>query len=106
MTDNTLFELVNVPQPINFAGKTYNVKKANLEKAILYQTKVKELAEKQDGALDLKLAAYCLYLVLKDVDASITESFVIENLPGDLDSLAVIQTLGFMSPQKRASALK
>lgn len=106
MEDNTLFELVNPPFVLKFAGKEYTVRKANLEKAILYQAKVKELADAKEPSIDLKLAAYCLYLILRDIDDTITEDFIVKNSPADIDAVKWIQTLGFMTPQKKAEALK
>ncbi len=101
MDEKELFELVNPPFPIKFGGKEYMVRKANLEKAVLYQIRIKDLVKNDDPAVDLKIAAYCLYLVLKDVDSSITEEYVLQNAPGDIDTIKCIETLGFMSPQRK-----
>ena len=76
-------------------------RKANLEKAVLYQVRIKELVKNDDPAVDLKIAAYCLYLVLKDIEPSITEDFVLQNAPADIDTLKCIETLGFMSPMRK-----
>lgn len=93
-------KLINPEFTLSFAGKDYNVHKANLEKVIQFQAKMVELTEAKDSAWDLKGAAYCLYLVIKDADASITEQWVLENAPGNLDTYEVFEQLGFMSREK------
>ena len=93
-----LFDLANTEFSISFAGKEYLVRKANLEMAIAYQKKIQELVQKNEPGLELHLAAHCLFLVLRKVDPLVTEDFVLQNLPADLDALQVITTLGFMSP--------
>lgn len=106
MEDKTLFELINPPFCISFAGKEYNIRKANLEKAILYQAKLRELVTQNDSATDLKIAAYCLYLVLSEVDAMITEDYIIKNAPASFNPLEWIEMLGFTTPQKRLEMAK
>jgi len=106
MDEKILFDLVNPSFVIKFAGKEFTVRKANLEKAILYQERLRELVDKKDSAIDIKIAAYCLYLVLKDSDPSITEEYVIKNSPASINSLEWIETLGFMTPQKKVESLK
>ena len=103
---DTLYQLVNPEFTFNFAGKEYRVKKANLEKAVLYQQKIKELEQTKDAASDLKLAAFCIYVVIKDVDKDITEKFVFENAPADLNVIECLTMLGFMSPQRMELAKK
>lgn len=102
MSENKLFDLANTEFPITFAGKEYTVRKAHLGMAITYQKKLQELAKSAEPGMELRLAAYCLFLVLNKVDSTITEEFVLENVPGDIDVLGIIQHLGFMSPQMRA----
>ena len=103
---DTLYQLVNPAFTFSFAGKEYQVKKANLEKAVLYQQKIKELKESQVFAMDLKLVAYCIYIVLKDVDPNITEDFVFQNTPADIDIGDCLTMLGFMRPQQNELAKK
>lgn len=98
MEDKTLYELANVPFDFKFDGKTYSIRKANLEKVILYQKKIKELAESKDETPELSIAAYCIYLCLKDADANITIENVKEKCPGNIDVLELLEVLGFMSP--------
>lgn len=93
-------KLINPEFEFGFAGKEYKIRRANLEKVILFQKKMVELADAKDSAVDLKGAGYCLYLILKDADPSITENWVMENAPGDLDAYEVFENLGFMSRQK------
>jgi|ERR1035437_965357 hypothetical protein len=101
MTDTTLYTLVNGEFTFHFAGKDYTVRKASLDKAVQYQQKAKELSTNPDPTgMDLKLAAFCIYLILKDKDPEITEQFVLENTPGDIDVLECLTTLGFISQKK------
>jgi hypothetical protein len=102
--NDSIYRLVNPEFNLEFAGKEYRVRKANLDKALQYQTKVKELSEEKSEAMTLKIAAFCLYLVLKDSDPTITEEFVWNNTPGDIDPLECMVTLGFMSPKKAETA--
>lgn len=101
--EKELFDLINVPFSITFAGKEYTVRKANLEKAVLYQARLRQLAQDKDLAIDAKIAAYCLYLVLHDADSSITEEFVMQNATGSLNVMDWLIKLGFMTPQKDLS---
>lgn len=98
--DNSLVKMVNPTFTFEFAGKTYQVRKATLDKAVAYQQRVKEL--KSDAGQELLLVAYCIYLILKDYDAEITEKFVLENTPADIDIIEVLTQLGFLSPTKMA----
>ena len=93
-------KLINPEFDLEFAGKQYKVHKANLEKVILYQARMVQLADAKDSSIDIKGAAYCLYLVIKDVDATVTEDWVLQNAPGDLSPFEIFDKLGFMSRQK------
>lgn len=95
-------KLINAPFPLEFAGETYQVKKANLEKVILFQTRMTELTNKEDAALEYKMAGYCLFLVLKDVKTDVTEEWVLENAPGDVPFAQIVEQFGFMNRQKVA----
>jgi hypothetical protein len=102
--DNTLYELVNPEFDFRFAGKTYHVRKANIEHAILYQKRVQELMEKKEAGVELRLASYCIYLILRESDPNITEDFVAKNTPAEIDVIDILTTLGFMTPQKAEQA--
>jgi hypothetical protein len=104
--NDTLYQLVNPPITFKFAGKEYQVKKANLEKALLYQRRLKELNEQKATSPELRLSAYAIFIVLKDVDPEITEDFVLQNTPADIDVLECLTMLGFMSPQQMERARK
>lgn len=106
MDDKTLFDLVNAPIAITFAGKEYFIRKANLEKGVLYQTRLKDLVTANDPALDIKIAAYCLYLVLNDIDKDVTEEYILKNAPATFNPLEWIEVLGFMTPQKKLEQSK
>lgn len=100
MSDESLYRLVNPEFDFEFGGKKYHVRKANLEKAVQYQRKVKELRDSNVESPDLLIVAYCIYLVLRDVDQNITEEVVLQQTPADIDVLGCLSTLGFMSPTK------
>lgn len=93
-------KLINAEFDIEFASKTYKVRRANIEQVILFQKRMVELADAKDSSLDMKAAAYCLFLLLKEQEKSITEDWVLQNAPGDLDPYDLFVTLGFMNRQK------
>lgn len=95
-------KLINAEFPLDFGGETYQVKKANLEKVILFQTRFNDLTEAKDPAYESKMAGYCLYLVLRDVKKDVTEEWVSQNVPGDITMIDVIEQFGFMNQQKVA----
>jgi len=105
MENDKLSLFFNAPFELEFGGKVYTVRAANILDAVLYQKRLQELVEAKSPAIDLELAVYCLYLVLKKVDPTITEDYVKENCPANIDTLSIIEKLGFMSPQKRANML-
>lgn len=104
----TLIKLVNPSFTFSFAGKEYDVKKASLEKVIQYQIRVDELSKSDLPATtkDYKILAYCIYLILKDVDSSITEDFISQNCPGNADILDLLMQLGFIDPKRMESIRK
>ena len=91
-------ELVNAEIPFAFAGKEYRVKRANLSQVIQFPRKAKDVSG--DGGGDLLLVAFAVFLILYAVDKNITEEFVLENCPGDIDAVEMLARLGFMSQQK------
>lgn len=95
-------KLINPEKPIQFAEKTYQVRNASLEKIIQFQTKFSELTTAKDAALQPKIAAYCLYLILKDASPAIeniTEEWVQQNT-GDVEMTDVLEEFSFMNRQK------
>jgi hypothetical protein len=101
MENKDLFELVNIPFTISFNGKEYTIRKANLEKAVLYQNRLRELVTQSDPSVDIKIAAYCLFLVLNEIDSSVTEEFIMKNAPASFSPVEWIEVLGFMTPQRK-----
>jgi len=99
--DKDLIELVNPEIDFTFAGKVYKIKKANIKKALSYQQKIKELTDDKATSVDLLLVSHCIFLCLKDIEPTITEDWVQENTPGDVDVAEVLTTLGFMNPKQR-----
>ena len=104
--ENILLELLNPEFSFSYMGKEYLIKKATLDKTILYHEKIDELSKNRDPAADIKLAAYCLYIILRDVDSSITEEYVLKNTRGDIDTLELLTILGFINPRKMETTKK
>lgn len=93
-------KLINPEFTIEFADREFKVRKANLEKVILFQTRMLELADQKSKTLEVDMAAYCIYLILSASDQTITEDWVKKNAPGDIDPYEIFEKLGFMSRQK------
>lgn len=104
--DDTLYKLVNPPMDIEWNGTVYHVKKANLEKIVLYQEKAKLLSESKDSGGDAKLTAYCIYLVLRDVIPELTEDQVMKETPGDIAFVDVAIKLGFLNTTRMKALLQ
>ncbi len=92
--------LTNVETPFTFNGKDYQIKKANLQQVILFQRQAKVIGEEKDAGGDLRMLAYAIYLALNAIDKNVTEDYILENCPGDIDVVAVLTQLGFMNQQK------
>lgn len=92
-------KLINPEFDFEFAGKTYKVRKATLDKIILFQTRFKDLSDKKDPAIESKMAVYCIYLILKDVAPEATEDWVAQNTP-TVEMADVIEQFAFMNRQK------
>lgn len=92
--------MVNAEFDYSFGDKVYKVKKASLRMVMEFQRKVREITNLKDAAGELMMAAYAIYLVLHQVDNSISEEEVLDKTPGDIDVVAVFERLGFMSQQK------
>ena len=101
--EKSIYKLLNPAFSFEFGGKTFEVKKANLEMAIQYQNKVRELKDSKNA--EIELASYCIYLVIKKSDPTVEESWVKENTPADIEFLDCLATLGFIS-QKRVEIAK
>lgn len=102
--DNDLVKLVNPASfTIEFMGQTYQVRKATLDKTIQYQSRFRQLQKQNDEASEIKTVAYCLYIMLKDQIPDLTEDMVLENVPGDIDPIQILVSLGFLNPSKVAS---
>jgi hypothetical protein len=93
-------KLTNPEIELEIGGETFHVKKATLEKVIPFQERFTKLIADKDVAADAKLAAYCIYLILKDVKPDVTEEWAMQNVPGDVEALTIIEQLGFMNRQK------
>jgi len=104
MDEKSLYKLVNPSFTFEFGGKVFEVKKANLQMAVQYQTRIKELKEK--SSTELLLVSYCIYLVLNKADSTITEDWVIENTPADIDVLDCLARLGFINQNRLEIAKK
>jgi hypothetical protein len=102
MEEKILYKLVNPSLTFEFGDKSFQVKKANLEMVVQYQMKLRDIQEKKEP--ELSLISYCIYLVLNKADSTITEQWVKENTPGDIDVLECFEILGFISPKGRKIA--
>jgi hypothetical protein len=89
---NTEFEFV-------LGDKTYLLRKANIDKGILFRKKAKELsASEDDGANDLRMVSFAIYIALLDQEPTLTEATVTSLIPADIDVLGILTRLGFMKP--------
>ena len=100
----SLLKLTNAPFEIEFNGKPYMVKKATLAQTALFMQKAEQMKTDKIPAYEqlLKLVVYCLYVILSPQDSSITEQFIEENIPGNINPLEILITLGFMNPKLAA----
>lgn len=96
--------LTNPEFQFEFMGKEYTLRKATLDKAVQYQIKAKELIKEEATASDAKLGAYCVWLMLKDKEPTLTEDVVMSNIPADTNILELLTFLGFTSPSKLKEA--
>jgi hypothetical protein len=85
-----------------FAGRVFKLKKANLKQVIEFQKRLIDITKDNAGiGLDVLAIAPALLIVLKNIDPTITEDYILENTPGDIDVMGTLQTLGFMNQQKK-----
>ena len=102
MDNSNLIKLSNPTFSIIFAEKEYQIRKATLADVAKYLIKIDEISKENliSSVRDIRLISYCLYILLKKVDNEITEDFVYENCPGDIDGLDFLTMLGFINPEK------
>jgi len=101
--NKTLIKLLNPKFTFQFADKEYLIRKANMGQMVQFQARAAELMNDKDmpaSSKDLEMLSYCVYLLLKEVDSTITEQFVKDNMPGSVDGLSILADLGFIDPQK------
>lgn len=101
--NKTLVSLINPKFTFQFADKEYQIRKANMTQVVQFQQRAAELLEDktlQPAIRDAEMLAYCVFLLLKNADQSVTEEFVKDNLPGNIDGLDILARLGFIDPQK------
>jgi hypothetical protein len=99
---DTLLKLTNSDFDFEWDGEVYKIKKANLAKVALYQERANSYYQEKTPGGDAKLAAYGIYLALRDVKPDITENDVLEKTPGGIDTMELAITLGFLKPAKEA----
>lgn len=102
MPENNLLKLVNPEISITLGDKQYQVRKANIRQVVAFRERLATL--KGDPSVDQKIAAYCIYIMLKDKESTLTEDIVMETMPGDTDTMELLGQLGFMSPDKAEMA--
>jgi hypothetical protein len=101
--EKTLVDLINPKFVFKFGDKEYQVKKANIEQVVQYQLRVEDLNKdttKLSSVKELEIMVYCVYLLLRVDDPTVTEDYVRNNLPGGLDGLTLLTTLGFIDPAR------
>jgi hypothetical protein len=99
----SLVKLLNPAFSFEFADKTYQVKRANIEQVQQYQMKVVESEKNTDilpSVRDSNMIAYAIFLILHKSYPDVTEEFVKENIPGNIDIISYLLDLGFIDPQK------
>lgn len=101
---NSLLKLTNAPFEIEFNGKTYQIRKANLEQVGKFMERAaKYTDEKVPITVSwVRLVSYALYLVLSPIDQILTEEFISQNTPGNCNHVEVLTTLGFFTPVRTA----
>lgn len=102
--NNSIYHLVNPEFEFEFMGDVYKIRKATLDKAVEYQTKIREL--NNEPGSDAKLVAFCIFIMLKDQIPGLNEDIVLHNIPADVDTLEVLSILGFINPSKLEQANK
>ena len=95
---DTLAILTNPEFTLQYKGQDYLVRKATIRQVVAYKERIKSL-QRQDGA-DEKIAAHCVYLLLKDKIPDLIEDDVLDNMHGDMDVLELLGKLGFINPEK------
>lgn len=98
MIDQKLVALINPEFALQYKGQEYMVRKATIRQVIAYQERLASL--KGESSAELKISAYCVYLLLKDKIADLTEDDVLDNMQGDEDVLELTSRLGFINPEK------
>lgn len=104
MSDTTLYRLVNPAFQFEWNGSVFTIKKANLAQVVQYQARVKDLVASGEPGADQKIAAFCIWLMLKDQLSTLTEGQVLQETPGGIDLMELMTVLGFLKPTKETSA--
>ena len=97
--------ITNIEFDYPFAGKIYKLKRANLRQVIDFQHKIMAM-DKSDSSISVMAVAPALLVSLSAVDPTITEDYILDNTPGDIDVMATLQLLGFLSQKKVEIAQK
>ena len=92
--------LANLEFDYKFAGRDFKLKKASLKQVIEWQNKVMEINSSKSASADLLAVAQALYISIHSTDSTITEDYILENAPGDIDVVSTLVQLGFMSQKK------
>lgn len=94
-------KLTNSKVSFEFDGKTYEVERANLNKVIAFSQKTVELSKEKTVGMDERLAAFAIFLMLKDQIEGLTEEQVLDKCPA-VELQEIVISLGFVSQQKMA----
>lgn len=99
-TTQTLVKLTNPEFDFEFNNKKYTIRKATLDKVVQYYQRAKEIQETGNQFEGIKIVAYCIFLVLKPYEPTLTEQTVLENCPGNIDVVDILIKLGFLNPDR------
>src|SRR5258708_7365757 len=100
----TIYELTNPPFTFKLGGREFQVTRVNISQVAQYRKRISELSSTPGS--EYKLITYAIFLVLNKADPTITEDWVIENTPGDVDIFKCLEVLGFMNPRQLEIAQK
>lgn len=98
--EQTLIDLVNPDITLTYKGETLSVRKATIRQVLAYQERRDQIFEEKQRGGDQRLAAFGVYLLLKDKVPNLTEDDVLDNMPGNVNVLELLGKLGFIEPEK------
>jgi len=107
--DRELIELLNPEFPFKLGEKTYQIKKPSITLMTKFYSEMQRLMDSQDisnATKDMKVLAYCIYLLVSPQDTELTVEKVEDMIPGDVDTFDLLGKLGFMNPLMKEAIQK